>query len=62
MILGWILLTVVVAMAVSLCSSFVRIVRAEYRARPRRPQARVQTSSSRMRRLGRIMVEPIIGR
>lgn len=62
MILGWMLLAVAIALTASLTYSLTRILIEEHRLRLRRRPARPVARRERIRRLGRVMIEPIIGR
>lgn len=62
MILGWMLLAVAIALAASLTYSATRILIEEHRQRLRRRPVRSRARTDRIRRVGRVMIEPIVGR
>ena len=62
MILGWMLLAVAIALAASLTYSATRILIEEQRLRLRQRPVRSGARTDRIRRLGRVMIEPIVGR
>jgi hypothetical protein len=58
-IFGWSLLVIAMALTGALSYSFVRIMIEEHSYLPKRPRDPLTT---RAKRLGRIVIEPVIGR
>lgn len=62
MILAWILLALAVVMTGSLMYTWARLLIAEHKMRRRRAPARNEPRTAKVRRVRRMLVEPIIGR
>ncbi len=62
MVLGWTLLALAVALTASLTFSMTRTLIEEHRVLRRPRPSRPEPRADRIRRLGRVVIEPIIGR